>query len=368
MTHVVLPVTVERTSEGIESDARRARYAALEDEALRCGAGFIVLGHHAEDQAETLLLRMARGTGVDGIAGMAAVSGMRLRPLLDVRRADVHRAAAALEGGLLESVAHDAMNDDIQLARVRLRRDVLPGLGAIAPDPVGALARLAALARADAEVLDTTVAALRAELVVTVGHAVVVPSARLRALPAALARRLIRTLAPENAAWSAATVERLLGAPDGWRATLPGPVDATVDGRHHVVVPVSIPRPPPQSLVDTVVHIPSGVSVVRDGAALFARPSGGLPPGVDPDRLTVRLRDPGCLTVRARRDGDRIRTPGGSRPLGAVLADAGVPQPLRDLLPVVADVADRVLWIPGVAVDVSAHDRPAHDGPAGPDQ
>ena len=364
--HVVLSVTVERSGEGVESDARRARHAALEAEATRRGASAVLHGHHAEDQAETLLLRLARGTGVDGLAGMAVVSGMRVRPLLDVRRADAHLAAAALVDGALDGVAHDPMNDDLRLARVRLRRDVLPGLAAVGPDPVGALARLATLARADAEVLDAAVATLRASLVIAFGPALLVPSAELRALPAALGRRLVRTLLPDGEARATASVERLRTAPDGWRATLPGPVDAAVDRGHHLVVPVAVPDAPPEPLAGTLHHAPSGMTIVRSGddldARLDARPTGALPPGLRADRLTVRLRGAGALTVRTRRAGDRVRTPGGSRPLGDVLADAGVPLALRDLLPVVAGPDGRVVWVPGVVVDASLHAGTPGDG------
>jgi tRNA(Ile)-lysidine synthase len=374
--HVVLPVAVGRTGGGIEADARDARHRALELEAARRGARFVVHGHHAEDQAETLLLRLARGTGPDGLAGMAVVSGLRLRPLLDVRRADVHRTAEALLPGVLAGAAHDPMNDDVDLARVRLRRDVLPGLAAAAPDPVGALARLAMLARAESEVLDGLVDELRTTLpVVTLGRASATRSAEVGALPVALARRLLRTLLPTGEARSAANVERVLAAPEGWRATLPGPLDVSIDRGWLVIRPVGGAGPgsgggsgggsvaalgPAAALV----HGPSGMTIRRDGVAasggpvtLVAEPSGGLPPGFASERLTVRLRSAGELGVRGRRDGDRVRTAGGTRMLGDVLADVGVPRALRDLLPVVVDADDRVCWVPGVVVDEDARHR-----------
>ena len=365
LPHVVLPVTVERSGDGLEADARHARHRALEIEADRRGARWVLHGHHAEDQAETLLLRLVRGTGVDGLAGMGVAAGRRLRPLLDVRRADAHRAAEAVAPGLLEGAAHDPMNDDDALARVRLRRDVLPGLSGIAPDAVGALGRLAALARAESEVLDATVAELRTTLpVVTFGPATLVPSAALRALPLALGRRVVRAMLPEGDARSAADVERVLGAPDGSRATLPGPLDVSVDRGWHVVLPVAASAPVttvPLAEGSEVLHPPSGmilamVSAEGPGATLTARPQGGLPPGLDAARLMVQLRATSDLHVRCRRDGDRVRTPGGTRALGDVLAEAGVPLALRDLLPVVVD-ADRVAWLPGVVVDASLHDR-----------
>ena len=383
--HVVLPVEVVRSGEGVEADARRARHAALEAEADRRGARAVLHGHHAEDQAETLLMRLARGAGVDGLAGMAVVSGRRLRPLLDVRRADLHRAAEHLAPGVMATTAHDPMNEDVSLARIRVRRDILPLLAQISPDPVGALCRAATLARAESDLLDGTVAEVRARLVVTFGPATLVPSDELRALPDALARRLVRGMLQAGEARTLADVERVLRAPDGWRATLPGPLDVVVDRGHHIVLPVAAtgaqvsgPSDGPAVLApaSSSVHGPSGMTIARDASdgtvvRLEARPADGLPPGLRSDRLAVGLRaaslgadaagaeaagvDVRTLLVRTRRDGDRVRTPGGTRALGDVLSEAGVPRALRDLLPVVVDADDRVVWVPGVVADAVVH-------------
>ena len=221
--------------------------------------------------------------------------------------------------------------------------------------------------------LDETVAALRLTLpVVTFGAAALVPSAALRALPEALGRRVVRTMLPEGEARSATSVERVLRAPDGWRATLPGPLDVSVDRGWHVVLPAVLPAAPAppagEPLRATLVHAASGMTLRRvpapatdstpAGPLRAAEPSGGLPPGLDATRLTVRLRAAEELRVRGRRDGDRVRTAGGTRTLGDVLAEAGVPLALRDLLPVVVGADDRTLWVPGVVVDVAAHDGP----------
>jgi tRNA(Ile)-lysidine synthase len=380
--HTVLQVRVLRGGGGVESDARDVRHAALEAEADRRGVRFVLHGHHAEDQAETLLLRLARGTGVEGLGGMAAVAGRRLRPLLDVRRDDLHRIAdellaqrvAAVGGTAPGSARHDPMNDAPDIARVRLRREVLPALARVGPDPVGALVRLAALARDETALLDRLVDDLRATVpVVTFGAVVLVPSGPLRDLPVALARRVLRRALPGGT--DAATVERLLAASDGWRATLPGPLDASVGRGWHVIAPVApsasprVPASPEESvLLDTsrpgpFVHAASGVrlelSDAGDGAVTIAAElPGGVPPGVDPSRLTVGLRSDGMLRIRGRRDGDRLRTPGGTRSLGDVLREVGVPLALRDLLPVITDADDRPLWVPGVVADETALVRP----------
>jgi tRNA(Ile)-lysidine synthase len=366
--HVLLPVSVVRTGGGPEDDARVVRHAALAAEAERRGAAAVLYGHHAEDQAATLLLRLARGTGPHGLAGMVAATGdrpPRLRPLLRLRRADLARVC--VEEGV--RVATDPTNVDRDLRRVRAEEEALPALARIGPDPVGALGRLAALVRADEVLLADLAAGAAAALPVRrVGPAVALPSAALRALPAALARRILRVeLGRLGGAGTAATVARVLDAPDATRVTLPGPLRLEVAGGWHLLVREDLSAPPPVPLVVPGVAAwpAAGLTLTAapgpwGGAATGAGPGAGtagavlpgLLPGLHPGRLAVGLRTSGPFVVRARRAGDRVRTPGGTRRLGDVLAAAGVPSALRELVPVVAEAAapDRPVWVPGVVV------------------
>lgn len=379
--HVVLPVRVGRGG-GVEAAARDARHAALEDRARAVGATAVLLGHHAEDQAETLLLRLARGTGSDGLAGMAPLTGRRVRPLLAVRRADVHRVAAAAAPGaaaVMRAARQDPMNDDDSFARVRVRHDVLPALARVGPDPVGALTRLADLARDETAALEAAADLLAASLpVVTVGTARAVPSAGLRAAAPAHARRVLRRLLGTG---GAAGVERVLVAPDGWRGTVPGPWDVSVERGWHVLAPAAPATATAATAAATTVdavtvslrvgaspaevhHAPSSLVLHAAGApdgtcTLAVASPAPLPPGLDEHRRSAVLRVTGPLTVRTRRPGERVRLAAGSRPVATLLAEAGVPRALRDRLPVVADATDRVLWVPGVAVDSTVHVGPA---------
>jgi tRNA(Ile)-lysidine synthase len=136
---------------GPEAAARAARYAALDSAADACGAAAILLGHTLDDQAETVLLGLARGSGARSLAGMAPRTGRYLRPLLDLRRAQTAAACTALG---LEAWA-DPHNTDPAYARVRVRGRVLPVLEAeLGPGVAEALARTARQLRADADVLD----------------------------------------------------------------------------------------------------------------------------------------------------------------------------------------------------------------------
>lgn len=143
------------SSGGPEAAARDARYGALVEVAQRHSASAVLLGHTEDDQAETVLLALARGAGPRGIAGMPAVQErdgvVFVRPLLGISRAVCRSACAAM--GL--SVWDDPHNVDPSFARARVRSDVMPTLvSSLGADVVPNLARTASLVAADAEYLD----------------------------------------------------------------------------------------------------------------------------------------------------------------------------------------------------------------------
>lgn len=136
---------------GPEAAARSARYEALSRAAEETGAAAVLLGHTLDDQAETVLLGLARGSGPRSLAGMPPRRGIFRRPLLTVRRSATEAACGAL--GLRPW--DDPHNADRRFARVRVRLDALPALEqALGPGVAEALARTADQLRADAEVLD----------------------------------------------------------------------------------------------------------------------------------------------------------------------------------------------------------------------
>ena len=143
---------------GLEAAARAARYAALEEAAADVGAAAVLLGHTLDDQAETVLLGLARGSGPRSLAGMRPRRGLFVRPLLGVRRSVTAAACAAL--GL--PAWSDPHNADRRFARVRVRLDALPALeAALGPGVAEALARTAGQLRDDADVLEKIAAAER---------------------------------------------------------------------------------------------------------------------------------------------------------------------------------------------------------------
>ena len=232
------PVDVVRvevgTRGGPEAAARDARYAVLRDIATRAEA-VVLLGHTRDDQAETVLLGLARGSGLRSIAGMRPVSGCFRRPLLDVTRSQTALACAA--EGL--PVWSDPDNADERFARVRVRRTVLPALeGALGPGIAAALARTAELATADADALDALAMQLGStaglEDSAPTGGVVRLAVAPLAAALPALRRRVLRTAAlaagcpgSELFAVHVGELDRLLVDWHGQQGVdLPGPVTA----------------------------------------------------------------------------------------------------------------------------------------------
>ncbi len=174
---------------GPEAAARAARYEALDAAAARAGAVSILLGHTLDDQAETVLLGLARGSGARSLAGMAARRGRYLRPLLAVRRAQTRAACAAL--GL--EPWEDPHNRDPAYARARVRHQVMPALtGALGPGIAEALARSACQLRADADVLD---ALAQAEFERLRGGDGAFETGGLAGLPGAIRARVLRAAA-----------------------------------------------------------------------------------------------------------------------------------------------------------------------------
>ena len=187
------PVLVRRvvvgSEGGPEAAARAARYAAFEAAMEETGATRVLLGHTLDDQAETVLLGLARGSGPDAIAGMRRDAPPYLRPFLGLRRATTLSACA--DQGL--DPWHDPMNRSALHPRVRLRSTALPVLEeAIGPGVAEALARTAAQVQEDAAALDALAAELAPDLAELAEGGIALPVAALAANPRAIVHRLIR--------------------------------------------------------------------------------------------------------------------------------------------------------------------------------
>ncbi|MGN6783428.1 MAG: tRNA lysidine(34) synthetase TilS [Marmoricola sp.] len=222
-------VTVDPGPAGIEAGAREARYAALGRLAAHLGAGTVLLGHTLDDQAETVLLGLTRGSGSRSLQGMRRAyveDGVAfVRPLLDVTRAQTEAACAA-EGVVFWEDPH---NSDPRFLRSRVRHHVLPVLEReLGPGVAPALARTADSLREDVAALDD----LAAEQAVALQAAGGWDAGGIAALPDALALRVVRiaalaagALASDLTREHVLAVRRLLDVP-GREIQLPGHLSA----------------------------------------------------------------------------------------------------------------------------------------------
>ncbi|MFF2503976.1 tRNA lysidine(34) synthetase TilS [Streptomyces sp. NPDC058067] len=225
---------------GPEAAARDARYAALDAAADRHGAAAILLGHTRDDQAETVLLGLARGSGIRSLSGMAATSGVGgryRRPFLQLDRQTARTACMAQS----LPVWDDPHNTDPAYTRSRLRHEGLPALEkALGKGVVEALARTAQLSRDDADALDTWAAQAEAAVRDPAG---LLECAKLYALPPAVRRRVLRRAAIEAGAPAGSLFARHIEEVDrlitGWRGqgeiNLPGRVVAQRQGGRLVI-------------------------------------------------------------------------------------------------------------------------------------
>ena len=229
-------VIVEKVSvvekSGVEADARTARYAALDSIAHAYGASQIFLGHTRDDQAETVLLGLARGSGTRSLSGMATVNGKYARPFLQLTR--LQTVAACDEAAI--TPWSDPHNTNEKFSRVRVRNKVMPVMEEeIGPGIAAALARSAAILRDDADALDEM-----AQAVISRVDLSDLDCAALAELPRAIRSRILRAaIYAAGAPSGSVSADHLSGVEalvTSWRgqgeASLPGGVKvARISGR-----------------------------------------------------------------------------------------------------------------------------------------
>ena len=347
-----VPVEVVAVDVGpgsVEDAARAARYAALHAYAARLGAARIALGHTADDQAETVLMRLLAGAGVRGRAGIPPVRGTIIRPLIERRRTDV---LAALEIAGLDWL-EDPTNDDPKFLRNRVRHELLPLLaGAWEPDVVARLNRVARDAREAIDTLDREASAALQRLATAEPDAVTLSRAALAALPRPVAAEVLRQAAARLGsraplrAWGHRGLRRVLATPAPRRPFRLGGVVVEVSG-DRIRVATDVPAP----LRERTLAVPGRVELPEIGAALEARlvatPGYAVPRGARVVAFDAAAL-PRVLAVRPRRRGDRFRPfGGGERRLKSFLIDAKIPRWERTRLPLV-EADGQILWLAGL--------------------
>ncbi|MDD8027003.1 MAG: tRNA lysidine(34) synthetase TilS, partial [Acidobacteriota bacterium] len=207
---------------GLEEAGRLARYVFLERAAAEAGAARIATGHTMNDQAETVLLRLLRGTGPWGLAGIPAKRALSIvRPLLTIERDDVLSYLA--DRGI--AYRRDETNRDTEILRNRIRHELIPHLeNRYEPAVVHSLARLARIAADEEDWLDATAAARIKKMLGGTPSAPTLDAAALRRQPPALARRIVRayikTLKGDLRDVSFDDIEAIRALSEGKRLTL----------------------------------------------------------------------------------------------------------------------------------------------------
>ena len=221
---VEIRAVVVGTDGGPEAAARSARYAALETARQESGARFVMLGHTLNDQAETVLLGLARGSGAKSVAGMNPVGETYLRPMLELTRETT--VAFCADSGI--EVWNDPHNEDPRYLRVRVRNEILPMLeDVLGPGVAQALARTAEQVRHDAAALDALAMARFVTHANVLPTAVELPVDKLDGLAEGIRVRVLKiaieTVGGQPTATTLATVTQLVTDWHGQKTlTLPG--------------------------------------------------------------------------------------------------------------------------------------------------
>ena len=343
--HIGAPVRIGRANAApkSEDDARNARYEFLRRVARELGATAIATGHTRDDQAETVLLHVTRGSGLAGLAGMRPERDGIVRPLLTLARADTVAVCSA--AGI--TPREDPTNRSLRFARNRIRHRVLPELAKLNPEITSAIARLAQAAAAVADIsadhaaviLDGATGKNGPELEETVAldRLPTYTEARADALALWWERRTGRQLAARHRA----ALAHLAGSTEGSRSLdLPGGRAL----REYTTLRIA---PSDRGMA------PTDKKLLRDGAITLERGGSAAWHGwrfafdtvIDGAGELAHL-DTDRVIVRGRRPGDRMNGPRGAK-IQDVFTDAKVPARERDDWPLVT-AGDAVLWVPGI--------------------
>lgn len=341
--------------------AREIRYSFLSEVALKTGAARVALGHHADDQAETILLHLLRGAGPGGLGGMLPVrENFYIRPLLTIRRRDIE--AYCRYHNL--PTRQDSSNLQAKYLRNRIRLELIPLLEErYNPNLAEALNRLGVICREEDEYLDRQAEKLFFQARVgTGGGGVALERDKLLQIPAAVLRRVIRR------AWSEICGSRddlafghidqimeIIKSGGGYRIiNLPRGITCRTG---YDVVEFALGGEKEEQEVPFYQHrlkVPGITAIPEAGITMGARivpaAEAGEPAALGADEVLLdyhRLSMP--LVVRRRMPGDRF-TPlglGGSMKLKKFFIDHKVPRRLRDCLPLVVSGAD-IVWVAGL--------------------
>jgi tRNA(Ile)-lysidine synthase len=356
----------------LEEAARNARYDFLAEVARSTGASIVVVGHNADDQAETVLLHLLRGSGLSGLRGMQVLSPFPsapelklLRPLLQHSRADIE--AYCHKHALFPLV--DETNTDPTYLRNRIRHQLLPDLATYNLQIKNHLQQLAAIATAEDEFVGTLFDDLWPELLFQAGSGwLLLNRHKFRALPTALQRRAVRravySLEPavSNLSFKAVeqAVELAIRRESGTETRLLAAVTMLVDYETLLFARDTADRQVglPQTVFEEAVELPiPGRVELANGWVISAEPINRdqweTIPEPDPWLVAIQLPQQESLYVRPRMLGERMQPlgmDGRSSSLQDIMVNRKLAARLREKWPLVI-TKEHVVWLPGHIID-----------------
>lgn len=352
-----VPGLAKREKLSIEEAARKVRYELMDEVAAEIGAQRVALGHHADDQVETFLMRLIRGSGLEGLKSMLPVRGHFIRPFIDVTKEDI---LTYIEENQL-SYRIDASNEDVSLLRNRIRHELVPLLTDYNPQLKGSLLKTIEIVREDQAHLDELTNGIFNVLADTGEGIVRMPIQGLIAQPVAiqrrLARRCIRWVKSNLRGIEFKHVQAILDGLENVpvRIELELPDNVIVFTEYERLVFGKKQRFEPVQVEPTKLVIPGTSRVATLGVEIDAEyigPEGlvfeknGTVAHLDAAKVGDELR------VRNRRPGDSFKPFGmlGEKKLQDFFVDQKVPRRERDKVPIITHDSD-IVWVAGFRID-----------------
>ena len=325
----------EKTS--VEDAARIMRYHFLEETADELGADFIATAHHADDNAETLLLHLLRGAGLQGLCGIPPVRGRIIRPLLSVDRAAINAYIAENSIPFVE----DETNGETVYERNRLRHELFPLLEELSPGSTGRIATAAERLRADHACLERQAEELLP--LPSENGETELSRSLLRSRDAAIAVRLVRLAARRfGIELTAAQADSVLALRTGAMLSLPDGVRAAAE--KNIVRFYRVPTPP------SPLSLRPGTQRWGEYIVSLSETDGEI----ESDENVIALRgDVGELTIAAWNGIGRLTVDNGSRTVKRLLADHGIGAPRQENRPAIFSGC-ALIAVFGAGVDLGA--------------
>lgn len=369
-----------RERRSLEDAARASRHEFFERARVHFDADWIALGHTRDDQAETFLLRLLRGAGSRGLAGMYPRHGRIVRPLIECRRHELREWLA--DRGI--AFVDDESNADVNIPRNRIRAELLPLLESrFNPAIVDVLAGEAELAREAWDTIGAAADEIASRIVKGTERVRTIDIAELNDVPLALRRVVLWRAMTELAGGRTVAFEHVADALRLLDADGPAVLDAPGHNLERIGARLVLTGRPPNStgrwspgspegagrhanpgnkanLFRYSLSIPGEVVLAETGYVVSADTQGGPGP---PDASAIAgngalavVRGDLCrgrLSIRNRRAGDRFRPVGleGRKKLQDFFVDRKVRRADRDKVPIVVDDSDRIVWVAGYGID-----------------